>query len=80
MKLKNFTYLILLVTYSWASLLLLSYLILILIVPLPPFINDLLGHIINSIMKVFLSFILFATWLGSLIIFRDYVAKKSVLK
>jgi|GEM_PF-2919109 len=80
MKLKNFTCLILLVTFSWISLLFLTYLILILIVPFPPLSNDSLGRVMTSVLKVILSFGFFAGWLGSLIVFRNYIAKKNVLK
>jgi hypothetical protein len=76
---RNFIYLVLLVTFSWVSLLLLTYCIFILIVPLPPISGDLSGRMLSGVLKVFLSAVLFLVWLASLLAIRNYIAKRSVL-
>jgi len=77
---KNFIYLILLVTFSWISLLLLTYAVFILIVPLPQISNDFTGRVVTSILKVIFSSILSLVWLASLLMIRDYIAKRNILK
>jgi len=77
---KNFVYLILLVTFSWISLLLLTYAVFLLIVPLPGISNDFTGRVITSVLKVIFSLTLSLIWLASLLLMRNYIARRSVFK
>lgn len=77
---KNFIYLILLVTFSWISLLFLTYAVFILIVPLPPLSNDFNGRVVTQVLKALISSILSLAWLASLLMIRNYIARKTVLK
>ena len=78
--LKNFVYLILLVTFSWISLLLLTFTVFLLIVPFPQISNDFSGRVVTSVLKVLFSSILSLAWLASLLLIRNYIARISVFR
>jgi hypothetical protein len=78
--LKNFVYLILLVTFSWISLLLLTFTVFLLIVPFPQISNDFTGRVITSVLKVLFSSVLSLAWLASLLLIRNYIARISVFR
>lgn len=76
----NFIRLILLITFAWATLLLLSYIIFVLIVPFPTLSNTFFDRIVVGVLKVLLSASLFLLWLLSLILLRNYIAGRSIFK
>ena len=78
--LKNFVYLILLVTFSWISLLLLTFAVFLLIVPFPQISNDFSGRVVTSVLKVLFSSVLSLAWLASLLLIRNYIARISVFR
>lgn len=77
---NNLIRLILLITFSWISFLILSYFILIVIVPFPILSNSFLDRFLVGIIKVVLSAILFLLWLLLLLVLRNYIAIKSIFK
>lgn len=77
---KSFIYIVLLVTFSWISLLLLSFTVFLVIVPFPKISNDLSGRIITSIIQAVLSSVLSLIWLTSLLVIRNYIARISVFR
>jgi len=78
--LTNFIRLILLITFAWATLLLLSYIIFVLIVPFTTLSNTFFDRIVVGVLKVLLSASLFLLWLLSLILLRNYIAGRSIFK
>lgn len=77
---NNFTRLIFLVTFAWVTLILLSYVIFIVVVPFPALSNTFFDRFMVGVLKVLLSAILFILWLLSLLLLRNYIANKSIFK